>query len=180
MAVAKVVYIFIGVDYFSSYWQSINYVNLSNASAIQRAKEVAIRKTVGASREKLYVNFILSAPMHFSCGIRALALLIVHHSGATVQYACRKATCTVSLPDPARTPLIVFAAWMLLGFFLVSTRQRFSSFRPRYSSGVAAHGKGTWEILHLLPQGTHRVAIHHLCFYGRGCAYHPPTVGFYR
>src|SRR5688572_5725655 len=57
----QIVYIFIGVGLFLVVLATINYVNLSNAIAIKRAKEVAIRKTIGASRQKLFVNFIFEA-----------------------------------------------------------------------------------------------------------------------
>ncbi len=45
----------------------INYVNLSSAIAIRRAKEIAVRKTIGASKSRLFLRFIAeSFHVHFN------------------------------------------------------------------------------------------------------------------
>ncbi|WP_282018448.1 ABC transporter permease [Salegentibacter mishustinae] len=51
----------------------INYVNLNTARAIQRAKEVSLRKLIGAERKHLFLQFIIESCMFF---IIALALSI--------------------------------------------------------------------------------------------------------
>ncbi len=40
----------------------VNYINLSTARALQRAKEVGLRKVIGAFKEQLIVQFLLEAP----------------------------------------------------------------------------------------------------------------------
>jgi putative ABC transport system permease protein len=49
----------------------INYINLSTSKALQRSKEVGLRKTVGATRTQLVVQFLLDTAM-----INIFALLI--------------------------------------------------------------------------------------------------------
>jgi putative ABC transport system permease protein len=49
----------------------INYVNLSTARAMLRAKEVSVRKIIGAERRQLFAQFIIETGMFF-----AIALLL--------------------------------------------------------------------------------------------------------
>ncbi|MCW5912467.1 MAG: ABC transporter permease [Cyclobacteriaceae bacterium] len=70
----QVVYIFIGVACLILIIVVINYVNLSNAMALKRSREVAIRKTIGASRGKLFLNFILES---YGFSLLAFALSFV-------------------------------------------------------------------------------------------------------
>ena len=52
------VYIFSGIGLLILLIAFINYVNLSTARAMKRAKEVGLRKTVGASRRQLRLQFV--------------------------------------------------------------------------------------------------------------------------
>lgn len=53
----------------------LNYINLATAQAVLRAREVAIRKVVGASRGALLVQFLAEAfALSLVCGLVALAL----------------------------------------------------------------------------------------------------------
>lgn len=54
----------------------VNYINLSTARAIERAKEVGIRKTLGAYKRQLVQQFLSESALFNLLGI-ALALLIV-------------------------------------------------------------------------------------------------------
>jgi putative ABC transport system permease protein len=54
----KYIYIFSGVALLILLIACINYVNLSTARAVDRAKEVGIRKVVGALRKQLFTQFI--------------------------------------------------------------------------------------------------------------------------
>ncbi|MGN7819027.1 ABC transporter permease [Chitinophaga sp. 22536] len=54
---------------------AINYVNLSTARAVLRAKEVSVRKIIGAERRQLFLQFILETAFVFVLSL-ALALII--------------------------------------------------------------------------------------------------------
>ncbi|MNI83812.1 FtsX-like permease family protein [compost metagenome] len=55
---------------------SINYINLSTARSLSRAKEVGIRKIIGAGKKELFFQFILETTLLFTIA-STLALAIV-------------------------------------------------------------------------------------------------------
>lgn len=57
----QVVFIFTGAAILILLIASINYINLSNALAAKRAKEIAVRKTIGATRAGLFGKFLLES-----------------------------------------------------------------------------------------------------------------------
>jgi putative ABC transport system permease protein len=109
-----IVYIFIVVAVLIMAIAAINYINLSNAMAIKRAKEVAIRKTIGASRGKLFLNFVLESYafsfLAFVLSAAIVALLIPQFNVFT-----GKQFGLSVLSDPTFI-LPVFIGWILLGF----------------------------------------------------------------
>ena len=52
------IYLFLAIGLFIILLAGINYVNLSTAKGMQRAKEVGIRKVLGADRSQLFKQFI--------------------------------------------------------------------------------------------------------------------------
>lgn len=54
----------------------INYINLSTAKALERSKEVGVRKTVGATRKQLIIQFFFDTIM-VNCVALLLATIIV-------------------------------------------------------------------------------------------------------
>jgi ABC-type antimicrobial peptide transport system permease subunit len=56
---------------------AINYVNLSTARAMIRAKEVSIRKIVGANRKQLFLQFLIETFVLFCMAIAIAIVLIV-------------------------------------------------------------------------------------------------------
>jgi putative ABC transport system permease protein len=54
----RYVYIFSAIAVFMLIIASINFMNLSTASASRRAKEVGIRKVLGSGRKALTVQFL--------------------------------------------------------------------------------------------------------------------------
>jgi len=56
---------------------SINYVNLSTARSLIRAKEVSIRKMIGANRKQLFFQFIIETTLLFCFAIFFAIIIIV-------------------------------------------------------------------------------------------------------
>ena len=71
----QVVSVFIGAGILLLVIAVINYINLSNAIATRRAKEVAVRKTIGASRRWLFARFM--GESFFITSIAMLASVII-------------------------------------------------------------------------------------------------------
>jgi len=67
----KSVYLLLGVAIFVIIIAWINYINLSTARAINRAKEVGVRKTLGSAKGQLIAQFIMEAGL-----LNLLALLL--------------------------------------------------------------------------------------------------------
>lgn len=78
MRVGNQVYVFglSAVAFFLLLIACFNYVNLTTAQAIRRSKEVGIRKTLGAGRSSLTMQFILESVLLtlFSTGLALMAL----------------------------------------------------------------------------------------------------------
>ena len=55
----------------------INYVNLNTARSIQRAKEVSLRKLIGADRKQLFIQFIIESCIFFVLAI-VLAMGLIY------------------------------------------------------------------------------------------------------
>ncbi|SDS75142.1 ABC-type antimicrobial peptide transport system, permease component [Gillisia sp. Hel1_33_143] len=56
---------------------SINYINISTAQAIKRAKEVSVRKIIGANKQQLFFQFILETSLLFLFSI-VLAIGLIY------------------------------------------------------------------------------------------------------
>ncbi|HMD81476.1 MAG TPA: FtsX-like permease family protein, partial [Anaerolineales bacterium] len=143
----QVVYIFIGVGIFLIVLATINYVNLSNAIAIKRAKEVAIRKTIGASQQKLFVSFIVeSYAFTLVAFVLAIAIVIIllpeFNSFAGKELALRL------FMDPQFITILV-GAWLVLGFLSgLYPATILSSFDPvqALKSSVTTKGSSKFSI----------------------------------
>ena len=72
----KYIYIFSTIAIFCLLIASINFINLSTARSVKRAKEVGIRKVVGSARSQLVGQFITESVL-MSVGALILALLFV-------------------------------------------------------------------------------------------------------
>jgi putative ABC transport system permease protein len=143
----QVVYIFIGVGLFLIVLATINYVNLSNAIAIKRSKEVAIRKTIGASQQKLFVNFIMeSYAFTLLAFVLAVAIVIIFLPQFNA-FTGKELELNLLL-DP-QFIVILLTAWLLLGFLSgLYPATILSSFDPvqALKSGVSGKGRGKLAI----------------------------------
>ncbi len=143
----QVVYIFIGVGIFLIVLATVNYVNLSNAIAIRRGKEVAIRKTIGASQQKLFVNFIFeSYAFTLLAFVLAIAIVIILLPEFN-SFAGKELELKLFL-DPEFI-VILFVAWVALGFLSgLYPATILSSFDPvqALKSGVGSKGTGKLSI----------------------------------
>jgi putative ABC transport system permease protein len=72
----KTVYLLLGIAFFIVVIAWVNYINLATARAINRAKEVGIRKTVGSQRRQLVIQFLSESALLNGFAL-ILALLIV-------------------------------------------------------------------------------------------------------
>ena len=54
----KTTYLLLGIAFFIAVIAWVNYINLATARAVNRAKEVGIRKTVGSQRKQLVIQFL--------------------------------------------------------------------------------------------------------------------------
>ena len=77
----------------------VNYVNLSTARSVRRAREVGMRKVVGASRRQLIVQFTGEALMVVGAAT-ALSMLAVEMAVPLVNELTEKQLSFAPLPDP--------------------------------------------------------------------------------
>ncbi|MBX2876545.1 MAG: ABC transporter permease [Saprospiraceae bacterium] len=116
---------------------SINFVNLSTAQALTRAKEVAIRKTIGAARSHLLSQFVIEALILVSIA-SVLALGITYYSLGYLNQSLDKDISLWYLLNP--TGISIFIGGVLLTALLTGIYPAWliSKFQP-----VTAL-KGSW------------------------------------
>lgn len=74
----KTTYLLLGIAFFIAVIAWVNYINLATARAVNRAKEVGIRKTVGSERKQLIIQFLSeSALLNFIALVLALVIVII-------------------------------------------------------------------------------------------------------
>ncbi|QEC51920.1 putative permease [Anseongella ginsenosidimutans] len=140
-AAAKMVRIFLIVAILILAIAAVNYVNLSTARALTRAREVSIRKIIGAGRKQLFFQFVLETAMLFSLALLAaiglaFALLPAYNliTGKTLQ---------LSLTDASIWKTIGYAALGTLLAASIYPALLLSDFHPlRALKGKVASGIG--------------------------------------
>jgi putative ABC transport system permease protein len=74
----KTTFLLLGIAFFIAVIAWVNYINLATARAVNRAKEVGIRKTVGSQRKQLVIQFLSeSALLNFFAMVLALVIVII-------------------------------------------------------------------------------------------------------
>jgi putative ABC transport system permease protein len=73
----KTVYLLLAIAFFIVVIAWVNYINLATARAINRAKEVGIRKTVGSHRNQLIFQFLSESALLNGFAILLAALIVL-------------------------------------------------------------------------------------------------------
>lgn len=107
----------------------INYMNLSTAQSIKRAKEIGVRKVIGAHKKQLIIQFIFEAWMITGLAF-FLAILVVELLIPQFNIFFQK-----SVNIPYQNPLLIsgiLGSWGILGLLAGSYPAFFlSSFQPK-------------------------------------------------
>jgi putative ABC transport system permease protein len=125
----KIVYLMISIACLILAIACINYMNLATARAAQRNKEIGIRKTIGAKRPQLVVQF-LGESLIYSLIAILFALVLVF---LLLPLFSAFARIPVTFADQFTLPNLVFLAsvYLLVGFFSgVYPAFLLASFRP--------------------------------------------------
>lgn len=101
------IYILFAIGLFILAIASINFMNLSTAKSANRAKEVGLRKTMGATRSQLIGQF-LTESMVFSIISALLALLLVYMFLPSYNLLTGKLLVIESLFQPGMIAIILF------------------------------------------------------------------------
>ncbi len=107
----------------------INYINLSTAKGFRRAKEVGIRKTIGASRKNLIFQF-LGESFALTCVSLALALTIINVSLPSFSAFVGVELSLSTLNQQWLIPFIAISCVSLAFFSGIYPSFVLSSFRP--------------------------------------------------
>jgi putative ABC transport system permease protein len=120
----------------------INYVNLATARATQRAKEVSVRKVVGAGREHLIGQFLAESLLIFAVAL-VVAIGLIKGLESTYQELSGK-TQPFSLADPQVWLVLVGALVFTLAVAGIYPALVLSSFEPLkvLRGKMATGGKG--------------------------------------
>jgi putative ABC transport system permease protein len=75
---AKTTYLLSGIAFFIAVIAWVNYINLATARAVNRAREVGIRKTIGSQRKQLIFQFLSESALLniFAVGLAILLVVI--------------------------------------------------------------------------------------------------------
>ncbi len=125
------VYIFSAVALFILLLACINFMNLSTARGTQRAKEVGVRKVLGAPQQSLVIQFLLES-VAYSLVALLIALGLVELMRIPFQHFTGK-TLTIGLLDTPWLPIGILLVMLVAGLLAGSYPAFYlSSFQPDY------------------------------------------------
>lgn len=142
---AAYVYTFQAVAFFILILACVNFMNLSTARSANRAKEIGIRKTVGATQFQLICQFLIESLM-ISCISLILALPVVAALLPVLNAITDRSMSLATLADPAFLGMLVGMV-VLVGIFSGSYPALFlSRFQPRevLKGNLARGGGNVW------------------------------------
>lgn len=90
----RTVYFLLALGIFILVIAWINYINLSTAKSMERAREVGMRKVVGASRKQLAFQFILESFIINCIALLVAVVIVVASSGWFDDFVGKKLTTT--------------------------------------------------------------------------------------
>ncbi|HEV8081591.1 MAG TPA: ABC transporter permease [Chitinophagaceae bacterium] len=127
---------------------SINYVNLSTARSLIRAKEVSIRKIIGAKKQQLFLQFTIETILLF-CFAAALAIVLIYAlmplynniSGETLSFSLYDSTVWKTISLAVLGTLIASSIYPAL---LLSSFRPIEALKGKFTSvvGIVAFRKG--------------------------------------
>jgi putative ABC transport system permease protein len=106
---SAVIYVLLAVALLVVLSAAFNYTNLSTAQALSRAREVGIRKVIGARRYQIFLQFIGES---VTLALLAFILAFVFYRGILIPLF-------FSLHDVFRTYFYFAENWTTLGYFLL-------------------------------------------------------------
>jgi putative ABC transport system permease protein len=136
---AQVIYVFIGAGVLLLLIAVINFINLSNAIAIRRAKEVAIRKAVGASRQRLFIRFMTESFVFTAIAIGAsviIAILLLPYFETFVG----KTTTTGVFLEPSFVLALLFLWFLIASISGLYPASILSSYDPAIALKSGSNG----------------------------------------
>ncbi|MEO5891135.1 MAG: ABC transporter permease [Ferruginibacter sp.] len=107
---------------------AINYVNLSTARAMLRAKEISIRKIIGAKRNQLFIQFIIESILFFLIALFfafiLLAVLLPYYNAIAEKHL------HIDFLDPAIWKIVLLTVAGTLAASAIYPALLLSSFKP--------------------------------------------------
>lgn len=123
------VYLFSGIALLILVIACINYINLATARAAFRAKEVGVRKVVGASKRQLITQFIGESLVITFCAL-IVAFLMAQLLLPLFNSLTRKNFSHTALTEPLFLITVVFASFIVAIFSGAYPALAITSFRP--------------------------------------------------
>ncbi|WP_037313933.1 ABC transporter permease [Salegentibacter sp. Hel_I_6] len=152
------VYILSFIGFFLIFLASVNFMNLSTANSLKRAKEVGIRKTLGSSRRQLIIQFLTESGLVVFASM-ILAVIVAY---ITMPFFNDLAGRSISIPfdEP------IFYAWLILITIILGLISGsypafvISKFVPVDTlKGIRAQGTSKWNIRSFLVVFQFSVAV---------------------
>ena len=138
----------------------INYINLATARASRRAKEVGVRKTVGAGRGKLISQFLTESGIII---VLALALALFLMQLAMPLYnAMTDKKMVLNFTDPGFltvTGITLFIAWSVAGLYPALVMSSFKPLQVLRSKLTLSGGSSTFRKVLVVTQFSLSIAI---------------------
>jgi putative ABC transport system permease protein len=119
---------------------SINYVNLSTARSLIRAKEVSIRKIIGAQKQQLFFQFLVETCLLFFIATVFAIILIYLLTPVYNQVSGKNLTLNISNPDVLKGVGIAIAGTLIASSIypaiLLSSFKPIQALKGKITSGV--------------------------------------------